>query len=107
MSQNPSPLACRLERLSEEQRQHEKSLLKFVREATPEIHELPEGYELRFANDSAGAVLIAEFITLERLCCPFFNFELHVEAEGGPVWLRLTGQHGVKEFLTQILNKGA
>lgn len=105
MNQNLSPIACRLESLSEEQRQREKALLKFVREATLEIHGLTEGYGLRFPNDSARVLLIAEFITLERLCCPFFNFELHVEAEGGPVWLRPTAQHGVKQFLTQILTK--
>src|SRR5215471_8461622 len=40
----------------------------------------------------------AEFITLERLCCPFYDFALESEREGGPVWLTLTGREGVKEF---------
>jgi hypothetical protein len=43
---------------------------------------------------------VAEWIALERRCCPFFRFQLDVEGETGPVWLRLTGA-GVKEFLAQ------
>lgn len=40
----------------------------------------------------------AEYVTLERLCCPFFDFALEAKREAGPVWLTLTGREGVKEF---------
>jgi len=43
----------------------------------------------------------AEFISLERLCCPFLRFSLEVEPEGGPIWLRLTGREGVKAFIRE------
>ncbi len=43
----------------------------------------------------------AEFISLEKLCCPFLSLEIEVEAEGGPVWLRLTGREGVKAFIRE------
>jgi len=33
------------------------------------------------------------------LCCPFFDIDLRVEKEGGPLWLRLTGREGVKQFI--------
>jgi hypothetical protein len=33
------------------------------------------------------------------LCCPFFNIELRCESDDGPLWLRLTGQPGTKEFI--------
>jgi hypothetical protein len=46
----------------------------------------------------------AEFISLERLCCPFFNFVLEVEPESGPLWLKMTGQDGVKQFLQAEFN---
>ncbi len=36
----------------------------------------------------------------ERLCCPFFDLALRIDREGGPVWLRLTGRKGVKDFIT-------
>lgn len=41
----------------------------------------------------------AEFISLERLCCPFFGFALDVAPEGGALWLSLTGRDGVKPFI--------
>jgi hypothetical protein len=41
---------------------------------------------------------ITEWIGLEQRCCPFFEFELRFEADGGPVWLHLMGS-GVKEFI--------
>ena len=41
----------------------------------------------------------ASFVTKERLCCPFFGFALHVEPEGGALWLSLTGRDGVKPFI--------
>ncbi len=40
-----------------------------------------------------------EFITAERECCPFFRFELIVEPDDGPVWLRLRGSDEVKAFV--------
>jgi len=43
--------------------------------------------------------MAAEFITLERLCCPFLTLALEVERERGPLWLKLTGREGVKPFL--------
>ncbi|HKI03210.1 MAG TPA: hypothetical protein VKK31_14630 [Thermoanaerobaculia bacterium] len=42
---------------------------------------------------------VLDFITKERLCCPFFGFALQVEPEGGALWLNLTGRQGVKPFI--------
>ena len=47
---------------------------------------------------------LSEFISLEKLCCPFLKFVIEVEAEGGPVWLRLTGREGVKAFIREEIN---
>ena len=105
MNQGRSAIACRLEGLSNTQREREKELLQFVRKATLERKEVPTGFAFRFPSDSAVALQIAEFITLERVCCPFLNFEFQAEAEGGPIWLELTGRDGVKEFLAQLFNK--
>jgi hypothetical protein len=40
-----------------------------------------------------------DWILLERRCCPFLRLELNFEPSLGPVWLRLGGGAGVKEFL--------
>ena len=67
--------------------------------AVQEIRELPNGYSFRLPNQSDILVTAAQFIALERLCCPFFGFGLEVEREGGAIWLSLTGRDGVKPFI--------
>ena len=46
---------------------------------------------------------LAEFITTERLCCPFLHFALELDPDAEEVRLRLTGSEGVKEFLSMEL----
>lgn len=48
----------------------------------------------------------ARYVTNERLCCPFFNFFLEIESNGGSFWLRLTGGAGVKEFMEAEFPRG-
>ena len=50
------------------------------------------------------ATKLLDFIVFERACCPFFTFELTFEPDSGPIWLRLRGQEGVKEFIKQDLH---
>jgi hypothetical protein len=68
-----------------------------------EMRELEDGYAFRFAADSAVIMRIAEFVSNERRCCPFFNFTVEVGANGAPIWLRITGAAGVKVFLQSEL----
>jgi hypothetical protein len=42
---------------------------------------------------------VAEFVSNERLCCPFFEFGITVERAGGAVWLRITGDGEAKQVL--------
>ena len=84
--------------LSDEQRKRILILLKQIRAAGQEVRELPDGYALRLPAESATIRDVAEYIALERMCCPLFRFEMEVEQEGGPMWIRLTGREGVKDF---------
>ena len=68
-------------------------------QAVESMRELPNGYSFRLPNESHVLLTAAEFIALERLCCPFFGFGLEIEREGGAVWLSLTGREGVKPFI--------
>ena len=95
---NESPIACNMAALSDEQRKRILVLIKQIRAAGQEMRELADGYSLRVPAESAMIKDVAEWITLERLCCPFFRFEMEVEQEGGAMWVRLTGREGVKEF---------
>ncbi|HZR22235.1 MAG TPA: hypothetical protein VFA59_01530 [Vicinamibacterales bacterium] len=63
------------------------------------VHELPTGYEFVFSGDRSTLQLVSEWVDTERLCCPFFEFDLHLDREGGQVALRLTGRDGTKEFI--------
>jgi hypothetical protein len=105
MEANPTPIVCDLNKLTDAEREREQKLLMEIWNAALEISELPSGYALRFSGDSSIVLRLAEFVTLERLCCPFLHFELRCEAEGGPVWLIATGRKGVKQFLKMLLSQ--
>jgi hypothetical protein len=102
MSENvagESPIACNLKALDSEQRRRHQSLTAQLRAAVQESRELPDGYSFRLPSDEATIQRTAEWITLERRCCPFLAFGLEVDRENGPLWLSLTGREGVKPFL--------
>ncbi|MEW6734223.1 MAG: hypothetical protein AB1489_23050 [Acidobacteriota bacterium] len=94
-----SPLACNLTALNKEQRERRLQLAKQLQSSVKELRELPDGYAFRLPAEPTICLQAAEFITLESRCCPFLTLTIELEREGGPLWLRLTGQQGVKEFL--------
>ena len=103
---NSIPLVCLRENGAFNAGQQERygAIRRQLATAVKESQELVDGYALRFVPEGSLIMALAEFITLERLCCGFFRFTLEVEAQGGPIWLRLSGPEGVKEFLKSELN---
>src|SRR5690242_3726437 len=100
------PLACDLMAIPAQEREaHELLAKQLFFEVVPERHELTDGYAFRFRADQYP--LLAEFIASERLCCPFFHFTLEVTPAQGPLWLRLMGGEGVKEFIEAEFPKEA
>jgi len=95
--------ACKLGALDAEQRARHQALRTQLHDRTQEIKELPDGYGFRFAADSSTILSVAEWMTFERMCCPFFNFALEVESEKDSLWLRVTGREGVKQFMRMEL----
>lgn len=96
---NEQPFACNLKSMNTDQRQRYDVLSKQLKVAIKEIKELPDGYAFRFPSDTPMLEDVAEWITYERLCCPFFTFAMEMEREGEAMWLRLTGREGVKPFI--------
>ena len=94
-----SPLACNMLALDAEGRKRHKAVSEQMRAAVKEVQNLADGYAFRFSAEQSTILLVSEFIARERLCCPFFRFELIAEGEDGPLWLRLRGREGVKEFI--------
>lgn len=94
-----SPLICNLGALDRVQRERHEVNTSQLFGSVEATEELVDGYAFRWPAESATILQVAEFITLERLCCPFFDFALELESEGGPLWLKMTGREGVKQFL--------
>jgi hypothetical protein len=90
---------CDLAAMNAEQRARYRDVTQRMRAATPVVEEISDGYSLCFRADAALCLTVAEFITLERLCCPFLDLTLELVREGGPMRLKLTGDEGVKPFL--------
>ena len=93
------PIACKLGALDPAERARHQALAKQLRESVQDIRELSDGYALRLPADARAIMATAEWVTRERLCCPFFVFEMEVGGEAGEFWLRLTGREGVKQFI--------
>ena len=95
-----SPLSCdRLALSPAERKRHFQELGPALMARKTGVRALPDGYELRFPADLATLELLVEWSMQERRCCPFLDIALRLEREGGPLWLRLTGRAGTKEFI--------
>src|SRR5215471_13779267 len=99
-TEHVSLLACNALALSPEVRnRHFEDIGPALLKLKKSTRELPDGYEFEFPTDNKTYQLLTEWSIQERLCCPFLEIGLRFEREGGPLWLRLTGRPGTKEFI--------
>ena len=97
-----SRFACNAFALSPEARKrHFDELGPALLKLKKSTRELPDGYEFELPPDKGTYQLLTEWAFQERLCCPFFDIDVRFERENGPLWLRLTGQPGTKEFIKE------
>jgi len=95
-----SAFACDRSALTPGQRKrHFEELGPALRAGKKSVRELPDGFAFEFPADLATFQLAADWVAGEHLCCSFLDIDLHWERERGPLWLRLTGRDGVKQFL--------
>src|SRR5215217_1227004 len=94
-----SPFACDMTAIAPKQRGAHIATIEKLFRSVQSSRELPDGYAFELRNEPAVLLTAAEFIVNERLCCPFFDFVLEIEREGGSVWLSLTGREGVKPII--------
>jgi hypothetical protein len=92
-------LACNLKAIDAAERPRYSELVKPVREAVRDRTELSDGYAFKLHSKKVTLPEAAEWIGMERLCCPFLKLQL--SAAGNQVhWiLTLTGPEGVKPLL--------
>ena len=94
-----SPFFCDMSALTTEARARHRALATQIRPAIVRFSELDDGYAAEFAMTDETLMRLAEFVSLERLCCPFFTLAVEVGRERGPLSLRITGRDGVKPFI--------
>jgi hypothetical protein len=98
-AQDAAPtFACRANALDRTQRKRQQELLDLMRRSAKATDELTNGYALRLPTDPLLFQQAAEWIGLERRCCPFVQFTLEWKQDDS-VWVRFTGAPGVKAFL--------
>jgi len=94
-----SKFYCNTKALTPEERARHKQLGEKLTAARKEIVELPKGYEFQFSPKNITIAELAEWVSAESKCCPFFNFHIDLEGEGSLLCLRLTGEEGIKAFI--------
>ncbi|HEV8231860.1 MAG TPA: hypothetical protein VGQ75_05900 [Thermoanaerobaculia bacterium] len=94
-----APFACRLDALDPEQRKRHAALLRELEGAVSSVDDLPDGVSIRFPMRPYLFLRLAEWMELERACCPFFQFGLIFENRVPAMRLDLRGPEGVKDFL--------
>jgi hypothetical protein len=90
---------CNIGVLTSEERMHHKQLTDKLIAARQEIVESEQGYAFRVSLPHITIAELAEWVHAESKCCPFFDFHIDLEREGSMLWLRLTGQDGIKQFI--------
>jgi hypothetical protein len=94
-----SKFYCNTKVLNPAERPRHKQLTNKLVAERKQIIETDIGYEFQYDPSSVSITEVAEWVTAESKCCPFFDFHIDLEREGRVVCLRLTGEEGVKAFL--------
>jgi len=97
--QSQAPFACNLKAFTPQERARHHGLSDRLMPAVQSARERSDGYALQVDARKIGFVDVAEWVDLERKCCPFFDFSLDLHGEDGALWLSLTGREGVKQFI--------
>jgi len=97
------PLACDLGAFDAAERLRYDTLRGELAGARVGAEELPDGFAFLYPGEPDLFRKLAEWIILERRCCPFLSFSLRFDAEPPAVRLELVGGEGVKRFLQSQL----
>jgi hypothetical protein len=91
--------ACNLKAITAADWPRYHELVKQLRLAVRDRSEIANGYTFRLDSKAVTLPDAAEWISMERLCCPFLTLQLSASANQ-PHWiLTLTGPEGVKPLI--------
>lgn len=100
------PLACVAGAIPASERDaHFALLTRLFTASARERVGIADGYAYRFDANTFDD--LARWITNERRCCPFVRFAIELSPDAGPIWLRLTGPAGTRDFLDAELPASA
>lgn len=91
--------ACNLKAIPAADRHRYSGLVKRVRAAVTNRREVADGYAYQLDHQSLTLSEAAEWMGMERLCCPFLTFQLTVSGKQSSWLLTLTGPEGIKPLL--------
>ena len=91
--------ACNLNAISVADSPRYNELGKRLRTTMMKPTETLDGYRFRLDYDKMSLREVAEWISMERLCCPFLTFQLETSGTEDEFSLRLGGPFGVKGLL--------
>jgi len=94
-----SKFYCNIKALNSAERARQKQLSEKLTAARKQIVETEKGYEFQFSPTDVSLAELAEWVSAESKCCPFFDFHIDLEEEGRLLCLRLTGEEGIKAFI--------
>lgn len=92
--------SCKL--TSPELRKRKEEVIAKLKKQIIEKKDVVNGYRYKFKGTDEELDMLTTFIKSERQCCDFFNFKLDVYNDGF-VWLEISGQDGVREFINTEL----
>jgi hypothetical protein len=99
------PVACSLS--DAEFRARRAGVVAQARAGVRETRRVRGGWAFRFDGEARWIDLAARLMVLERECCRFLRMRLTAEADGGAVWLEMTGPRGTAHFVQVELGLAA
>jgi len=96
---NKPVFVCNLKAISGAERPRYNNLVKRIRAAIRERAEITDGYAFKLDSKTVMLPEAAEWITMERLCCPFLTLQLSAAGNQAEWILTLTGPEGAKPII--------
>lgn len=99
--------ACNLEAISAAERPRYNELVKRIGAAIRDRRETSSGYAFELESKIVTLPEAAEWIVMERLCCPFLTLQLSAAGNQTGWTLTLTGPEGVKPLIVAEFPAGS
>jgi hypothetical protein len=97
-------IACDLTVFSNSERIKHIALAKSLFGKASQVIEHKDGFTFVFEQSPLLEMKIADWVSKEKRCCPFFSFELSRANTSPSLRLRISGPNGAKEILRAIAN---